>query len=107
MLFGVSFSRLFGVSSRLGRVSHCGVRMMGGFLVIAGLVVLGRFAMVAGGMRQMLRCFLVMFGGFFDIGSPFCNVGKQKTHPAVPIRAREGCNLYDKRALSTRVARRN
>jgi hypothetical protein len=34
-------------------------------LVMSGLVMLGRFPVVASGMRQMFRCFLVVLRSFF------------------------------------------
>ena len=53
VLFGVSLHGLFGVPSG---VNHVAPRRMGVvccLLVISGLVMLGRFPVVASGMRQM------------------------------------------------------
>ena len=53
MLFGVSLHRLFSVPSGVSRVAPRCMSMVCGLLVISGLVMLGRFPVVASGMRQM------------------------------------------------------
>jgi len=53
VLFSVSFHRLFSVPSGVSRVATRGMGMVCGLLVISGLVMLGRFPVVASGMGQM------------------------------------------------------
>jgi len=50
-------TRLFGVMGRVDEVPLRNVGVVPGLLVVAGLVMLGRHAVVLGGV-------LVMFGGF-------------------------------------------
>ena len=53
MLFGVSLHRLFGVPSSMNHVTSRCVSMVCRLLVMSGLVMLGRFPVVAGGVREM------------------------------------------------------
>ena len=53
MLFGVSHHRVFSVLSGVNHVAPGGVRMVCCLLMMSGVVVLGRFPVVASGMRQM------------------------------------------------------
>ncbi len=55
-MLGVGFGRLPSMVGGMEVVSMGHVRVVRGLLVVAGLVVLGRFPMVPG-------CVLVMFGG--------------------------------------------
>jgi hypothetical protein len=41
-----------------------GVSMVCRFFVMSGVVMLGGFPVVAGGMREMVGCLLVVFGSF-------------------------------------------
>ena len=54
MLFDVCLHRLFSVFCGENRVATRYVSMVCGLLVSSGLVMLGRFAVVASGKRQML-----------------------------------------------------
>jgi len=51
MLFKVGLSCTFGVLSGESRVSPRGMRMVGGFFVLTGFVVLSCFSMMASSMR--------------------------------------------------------
>jgi len=53
MLFGVSHHRVFSVLSSVNRVTPSGVGMVCRLLMMSGIVVLGRFPVMASGMRQM------------------------------------------------------
>jgi hypothetical protein len=53
VLFGVSLHRLFGVPSGMNHVAPGCVSMVCRVLVMSGLMMLGRFPVVASGMRQM------------------------------------------------------
>ena len=53
MLFGVSLHRFFGVPSGMNHVAPSYVSMVCSFLMTSSLVMLGRFPVVASGMRQM------------------------------------------------------
>ena len=53
MLFGVSNHRVFSVLSGVNHVTPSGVGMVCRLLMMSGVVVLGRFPVVASGMRQM------------------------------------------------------
>ena len=56
----MGFHRLFSVSSAENCVAPSYVSMVCRLLVTSGLVMLGRFPVVASGMGQMFRCILVM-----------------------------------------------
>jgi hypothetical protein len=60
----VSLSRFLRVVSSVVGMAACGMGVMGGLLVLATLMVLRGFAVVASGVAQMLRCLLVMFRCF-------------------------------------------
>jgi hypothetical protein len=64
VLFGVSLHRFFSVPSGMNHVSPRAVGMVCRLFVMSGLVMLGRFCVVASGMRQMFRCFLVVLRSF-------------------------------------------
>ena len=64
MLFNVCLHRLFSVFSSENRVAPRYVSMVCGLLVSSGLVMLGRFAVVASGKRQMFRRFPVVLRSF-------------------------------------------
>ena len=51
--FQMGFHRLFSVSSAVNYVAPCDVSMVCRLFVTSGLVMLSRFAVVVGGMRQM------------------------------------------------------
>jgi hypothetical protein len=53
VLFGVSLHRLFGVSSGMNHVAPRCMSMVCRLLVMSGFVMLGRFPVMASGMRQM------------------------------------------------------
>jgi hypothetical protein len=54
VLFGVSLHGIFSVPSRVNHVAARCMSMVCGLLVIPGLVMLGRFPVMARGMRQMI-----------------------------------------------------
>ena len=64
MLFEVGFHRLLSVSSAVNHVPPSYVSMVCSLLVTSSLVMLSRFPVVASGMRQMFRCFLMMLCSF-------------------------------------------
>jgi len=53
MFFSVSLRRLVRVPSGVSGVSRRRMSVVGRLLVASGLVMLGRFAVMASGMRQM------------------------------------------------------
>jgi hypothetical protein len=53
VFFGVSLYRLFSVPTGVNHVAPRRMSMVCSLLVTSGLVMLGRFPVVAGGMRQM------------------------------------------------------
>jgi hypothetical protein len=70
VFLGVSFHGLFSVTSA---VNDMGSRCMGvvcRLLMTSGLVMLGGFPVVAGGMGEMFRCLLVVFRSFLRHGIP-------------------------------------
>ena len=64
VLFEMGFHRLFRVPSAENYMPPSYVGMVCSLLVTSCLVMLGRFLVMACGMRQMLCCFLVMLCGF-------------------------------------------
>jgi hypothetical protein len=54
VFLGMSPARLFGMIPGVTRVPTCCVSMMRRFLVVAAFMVLGRFSMMASGIRMML-----------------------------------------------------
>jgi hypothetical protein len=64
MLLGVGFAGFFSMISGVVRVTSRRMSMMGGFFMLPSLMVLGRFAMMTGGMRMMFRRLFVMFSCF-------------------------------------------
>jgi hypothetical protein len=54
VLFGVSLHCLFSVPSRMNGVGPCGVGMVRRLLMKSAFVMFGRFAVVTGGMREVL-----------------------------------------------------
>lgn len=64
VLAGVMFGRLFGVMSRVQMMSVRDVRVMCGLFMLADLVMLGGFAMMARGMFVMLSRFVMVFCPF-------------------------------------------
>ena len=53
MFLGVSLPCLFGMISGVNGMSSCRMSMMGGFLVLPTVVMLGRLAVMPGGVRMM------------------------------------------------------
>jgi hypothetical protein len=53
MLFEMGFHRLLSVPSGMDHVAPSYVRMVCSFLMTSSFVMLGRFTVVASGMRQM------------------------------------------------------
>jgi hypothetical protein len=53
MLFGVSHHRFFSVLPGVNHVAPSGMCMVCRLFMMSGIVVLGRFPVVASGMRQM------------------------------------------------------
>jgi len=64
MILDVSFSRLFGMMSRVTGVSARSVRVMRRFFMMTALVVFGGLLMMARGMCVVFRGLLVMLGCF-------------------------------------------
>jgi hypothetical protein len=62
--------RVFRMIGGVNVVTVREVRVVSGFFVVAGLVVLGGFMVVARSVFQMLRCLLVMIGCFVRHGFP-------------------------------------
>ena len=60
----MGLNRLFSVSPAVNYVAPRYVSMMCSLLVSSGLVMPGRFPVMACGMRQMFGCFLVMLRSF-------------------------------------------
>jgi len=60
VLFEMSLHRLFRVPSAENCVTPSYVSVVCSLLVTSSLMMFGRFPVVASGMRQMFRCFLVM-----------------------------------------------
>ena len=56
--------RLFSVVSGMDRMAARSVSMVGGFLVLSRLVMLGSFSMMTGGMSMILRSFTMMISRF-------------------------------------------
>jgi len=67
-MFGVKLARLDVVMLRLRGVAVRRVRVMAGLLVVSGLVMLGRLAMMVSGLLVMLRSLAMVFGGFMRHG---------------------------------------
>jgi hypothetical protein len=61
----VGLDRLFGMAAGVNGMAGRGVGMVSGGFVVPGLMMLGGFAMVAGGMGEVFRGFLVVLCGFF------------------------------------------
>jgi hypothetical protein len=53
VFLGVSLHRLFGVPSPVNHVSSCCVSMVRRLLVMAGVMMFGRFPVVSGSMCKM------------------------------------------------------
>ena len=72
MFLSVSLSRTFRVISGMDSVSGRRVRMMGRFFMLATVMMLGRFTVMAGGMRVMFRCLSMVISCFLRhaISSP-------------------------------------
>src|ERR1700719_3089832 len=64
MFLGVSLSRTFRVLSGMDGVSGRRVSMMGRFFMLATVMMLGRFTVMAGGMRMMFRCLPMVISCF-------------------------------------------
>jgi hypothetical protein len=65
VLFVVLFHRLFSVTSRMDYMRPRYMSMVRRFLVMPGLVVLGRFTMMTGSLGKMFLYLLVVFSRFF------------------------------------------
>jgi hypothetical protein len=64
MFLSVSLSRTFRVLSGMDGVSGRRVSMMGRFFMLATVMMLGRFTVMAGGMRMMFRCLPMVISCF-------------------------------------------
>lgn len=64
MLLHVSLRRFLGVMRGVNRVPPCAVCMMGRFLVVSALVMLGCFGVVTRGLRMVLCGVLMVLGCF-------------------------------------------
>jgi hypothetical protein len=64
VLFVVLFHRLFSVTSRMDYMRSRYMSMVRRFLMMPGLVVLGRFTMMTGSVGKMFLYLLVVFGRF-------------------------------------------
>ena len=65
MLRHVGLEGFLGVLSRVKRMASSRVGMMCGFLVVSAIVMLGRFAMMVGGVGMMFCGLPMVFGCFF------------------------------------------
>jgi hypothetical protein len=68
VLVGVMLPGLFGMMSSVNGVSMRHMGVVPGLLMIARLVMLGRFSMVFGSLFVMLRSFMVMLRSFVSHG---------------------------------------
>jgi hypothetical protein len=59
------FAGVVSVIASVARVTACSVSVVGGFLVLPALMVLGCFVMMTSGMAVVFGCFAMMFGSFF------------------------------------------
>jgi hypothetical protein len=66
----VVLAGFFSVVGRMVVMPLCDVRMMAGCFVVSRLMVCSCGAMVLGRVFKMLRCFAMVFCGFFGHGSP-------------------------------------
>jgi hypothetical protein len=64
VFFHMRFSRLFGVSARVRTMACRSMSVVSCLLVIAGFVVLGRFAMMLRSMGVVFGCLGVMLRSF-------------------------------------------
>jgi len=64
VLLDVCLRCLFSVPSGVNHMAPRCMSMVCSQCVFPGIVVLGCFAVVPRGMREMFRCLLVVFGGF-------------------------------------------
>jgi hypothetical protein len=70
-MLGVVLARLARMVAGVSVVAAGGVGMVGGFFVLAGVVLLGRVAMVLGGVFVMFGRLAVMFAGWMGhLGRP-------------------------------------
>jgi hypothetical protein len=60
------------VFGRMERVAMCNLGMMSGFFMAAGLMVLGSFPMMFGGLFVMVRRFLMVMVNVFHLRLPAC-----------------------------------
>ena len=65
VMFGVMTARLVMMLFGVAGMAMRGVGVVGGLLVVAGIMVLGGFAMMLGGMLVMFGGLVVMFDGVF------------------------------------------
>jgi hypothetical protein len=68
VLLGMRPSCLFGVMSSVRSVTVRGVRMVGSFLVVPGVMVFASFCVVLCSMCGVFCCLLVMLGCFLGHG---------------------------------------
>jgi hypothetical protein len=61
VFLGVSFPRFLRMLSGMNGMPSRRVSMMGGFFMLPAVVMLGRFAVMAGGIRMMFRGLPVVF----------------------------------------------
>lgn len=62
MLLAVRAACVFAVFGRVRRVAVCGLSVVRRLLMVAGLVMLGCFGVVTGGVLVMFGCLLVVVG---------------------------------------------
>ena len=67
MLLHVSLAGSLGVLSRVKRMASSRVGMMCGFLVVPTIVMLGRFAVMVGGVGRCSAAFVWCSAAFFDM----------------------------------------
>jgi hypothetical protein len=65
MLAGMMLARLFSMMRGVRMMAFCHVRVVTGFLVIAGFVMLRRRLVMLSGMAVVLSGFTVMFRSLF------------------------------------------
>jgi hypothetical protein len=64
VLLDVGLHGLFSVLSRVNNMASRSMSMVRSQCVFSGIVMLGSFAVVPGGMSEMFCCLLVKFSGF-------------------------------------------
>ena len=92
-MLGVMLGRFVPMMGSVQSVCVCDVRMMPGLLMIAGVVMLGRFAMVVGGIFVMLGRFAVCIFRHTDLLKPEKSGIRRKRENLQELRGLEDITL--------------